>query len=269
VQARASGVESLDAQVMLAHLLGHGRTWILAHPEAQLDPAQADCFAQMVAHRQASTPVAYLIGEREFYGLPFFVSPDVLIPRPETEHLVEAALDWVNTRKSVTIADVGTGSGAIAVSLAVHLPDARVVATDWSHEALAVASRNTERHGVRERVMLVQADLMAPLLPPLDLIVSNPPYIPTAELAGLEVSRHEPHAALDGGPDGLAVVRRLLADMPHLLARPGLLLVEIGAGQGPAASTLAREAFTDGDVTVLRDYAGHDRVLRMALEATS
>lgn len=264
--ARALGVSALDAQVILGHVLGRDRGWLLAHPEARLSAAQATTFAELIARRHTGEPVAYLTGQREFFGLTFHVSPAVLVPRPETEHLVEAALEWATPRQPLTIADAGTGSGAIAISLAAHLPQARVVATDISRAALAVAAGNAERHGVAARLSLVQADLLTPLHPGVALIVSNPPYITTADLAALEVARHEPHAALDGGPDGLEVIRRLLRDAARLLAQPGLLLVEIGAGQGAAATALAREPFPNAAITVLADYAGHDRVLRVALE---
>jgi len=267
--ARTPGVSPLDAQVILGHVLGRDRGWLLAHPEAPLSAAQAGAFAELIARRHTGEPVAYLTGQREFFGLVFHVSPAVLVLRPETEHLVEAALEWAAPRPPLTIADAGTGSGAIAVSLAAHLPQARLVATDISRAALAVAASNAERHGVAARLSLAQADLLAPLRPGVDLIVSNPPYIATADLAALAVARHEPRAALDGGPDGLEVIRRLLRDAARLLARPGLLLVEIGAGQGAAATALARDLFPEADVAVLPDYAGHDRLLRVALESPS
>lgn len=268
-QARASGIDGLDARVLLAYALHCEITWLLAHDDAPVDRAQASRFQTLVERRRAGEPVAYLTGERLFFGLPFHVSPAALIPRPETEHLVEAALEWARSRGRVRIADVGTGSGAIAVSLAVHLPETRVVATDRSRPALRVAAQNVARHHLDERVSLVQADLTAPLRPPFDLIASNPPYIPTSQLAQLEVARHEPRAALDGGRDGLAVIRHLLADAPRLLARPGLLLVEIGAGQAPAVCQLAGEIFHEADVSVVCDYGGHERVLRVALEGTA
>jgi release factor glutamine methyltransferase len=264
-RARATGASARDAQVILGHVLRRDRGWLLAHPGALLGAAQAAAYADLVARRRTGEPVAYLTGQREFFGLAFHVSPAVLVPRPETEHLVEAALEWAAAYQPLTIADAGTGCGAMAVSLAAHLPQTRVVATDISRAALAVAAGNAERHAVAARLSLVQADLLAPVRPGVDLIVSNPPYIPTADLAALEVARHEPRAALDGGPDGLEVIRRLLGDAARLLARPGLLLVEIGAGQGPAATALARDTFPEAAITILPDYAGHGRVLRVAL----
>lgn len=267
--ARDNGVATLDAQVLLANLMERERGWLLAHPEAALDGRQASCFRALVERCAAGEPVAYLTGRREFFGLSFDVSPAVLIPRPETEHLVEAALEWAKPRQPLAIADVGTGSGAIAVSLAVHLPGARLVATDTSRPALGVAARNAARHAVDDRIGLVQTDLLRGLRPYFDLIVANPPYIPSGQLADLAVARYEPHAALDGGPDGLDVVRRLLASVPRLLAVDGLLLVEIGAEQGAAVTALARESWPGADVAVLRDYAGHERLLRVELRGPS
>jgi release factor glutamine methyltransferase len=268
-RARDSGVKLLDAEVLLGHVLGRARTWLLAHPEETLDTEQSESFSALVERWLSGEPVAYLTGQREFFGLSLAVSPAVLIPRPETEHLVEAALEWAGARQPLIVADAGTGSGAIAVSLAVNLPEARLIATDTSREALEMAARNASGHGVEKRVMLVQTDLLGGLRPPFDLIVSNPPYIPGGQLSELEVARYEPHAALDGGQDGLDVIRRLLADAPRLLGDDGLLLVEIGAGQGRAVASLARGIWPEADIALLPDYSGHERVLRVAVGGTS
>jgi release factor glutamine methyltransferase len=215
----------------------------------------------------AGEPVAYLTGTRAFYDRDLVVTPAVLIPRPETEHLVEAALAWARglapeRQRGLRIADVGTGSGAIAVTLAAHLPGAQVWAVDISAEALAVAAQNAARHGVTGHLILVEGDLLAQV-PPVDLIAANLPYVPRAKLAALPVTRHEPWLALDGGPDGLDLIRRLLAQAPAVLAAGGLALLEIEAGQGPAVRALAEAAFPGAAVAVLTDWTGHDRLVRI------
>jgi release factor glutamine methyltransferase len=261
----------LEAEVLLAHVLETSRAVLIAHHERPLTPAQLDQYQALVRRRAANYPLPYLTGRIEFYGLEFEVTPDVLIPRPETETLVDLAL----RRRPARVVDVGTGSGCIAVSLAVHLPEVTVYAVDVSPAALAIARRNAERHGVAERVRLLAGDLLGPLPGPLDLIVSNPPYVPTDERAALPASvrDHEPRLALDGGPDGLALVRRLLAQAPAVLRNPapvtgcpgGGLLIEIGANQGEAASRLARAFFPHATVRVHPDLAGRDRVLEVQM----
>jgi len=185
----------------------------------------------------------------------------VLIPRPETETLVDLAL----AHRPMTVVDVGTGCGCIAISLAVRLPRATICAIEISPAALAVAWRNVERHGVAARVHLMLGDVLTPCPGPVDLIVSNPPYVPTGECTALPVSvrNHEPRPALDGGPDGLALTRRLLAQAPAVLRPGGALLIEIGADQGDAASRLARTFFPQATIRVHPDLAGRDRVLEV------
>jgi release factor glutamine methyltransferase len=274
----AAGCETphLDAEVLLAHILDRDRVWLYAYSEHTLSPAQLSVYQSLVSRRASREPVAYLIGHREFYGLDFVVTPDVLIPRPETELLVERAIQWARTSSySGVIADVGTGSGAIAVSLALHLPRAYVVATDTSPAVLSVACCNAARHGVANRVFLIQADLLrplrrftphkgvAPLVGSLSLIVANPPYLTQAEMAAAppEVARWEPRPALDGGPDGLAVIHRLLAMASDRLAAGGALLVEIGAHQAVDVLGLASRYFPQAALEIARDYAGRDRLL--------
>jgi release factor glutamine methyltransferase len=254
----------LDAEVLLAHVAGQGRAWLYAHPEHILSSSQLSAYHALLERRARREPVAYLTGSKEFYGLEFLVTPDVLIPRPETERLVEIALEWLRTSAGEgLVVDVGTGSGAIAVTLAVHVAHARVLATDISPAALAVARHNAARHGVAARVHCVQANLLAPLPKELSLVVANPPYLTRAELDAVapEVARYEPSQALDGGPDGLAVLERLLAMASCRLCPGGALLVEIGAGQGARACALARGYFPGSGVEIARDYAGRDRVL--------
>ena len=261
-----------EALILLAHVLGVGRAVfavdVLAHPERALAPDRAAAFEALVTRRAAGEPLPYLTGTRAFYHHDFLVTPAVLIPRPETEHLVEAALDWSRQRapegRGLTLVDVGTGSGAIALSLAAALPGATVHALDVSPAALDVARRNAARMGVAN-VIFGQGDLLAPLPPDVrpDLVIANLPYIPAAELATLPVARHEPRLALDGGPDGLDLIRRLAAQAADRLATPGCLLLEIGAGQGEAAAVLAAACFPAGRIDVINDYAGHDRVVRV------
>ena len=253
----------LEAEVLLAHVTGLTRTAILAHPERPLSPDERARYGDLLARRAAGIPLPYLTGRVEFFGLDFVVTPDVLIPRPETETLVELALE----RGPRTVVDVGTGSGCVAVALATHLPRARIYATDLSRAALRVAAENARRHGVADRIHFLQADLASPLRGPVDMLVSNPPYVAEEEWALLpeSVREHEPHLALDGGPGGLRVVRRLLADAARLLRPGGILLVEIGAGQGPEAAALARAVFPPARVRIHPDLAGRDRVLEVLL----
>jgi len=262
--ARASDSEPLDATVLLAHVLGTDRAALITHPERTLTPDQSTRFHDLVTRRAAGTPVPYLTGTRAFYGLEFAVTPDVLIPRPETEHLIEAALAWARERRDLRVADVGTGSGAIAVTLATQLPEARVWAVDISPAALAVASRNVDRYDLGKRVQCVRGDLLEPLSAAglkIDLIAANLPYIALDDLGSLPVALHEPRLALAGGADGLDMIRRLLDQAPGVLAADGLLLMEIGAGQGARVCALAEAAFPGARVRLVADYAGHDRVV--------
>ncbi|MBN1681748.1 MAG: peptide chain release factor N(5)-glutamine methyltransferase [Anaerolineae bacterium] len=273
VLAGVPDVEPLDAQLLLMHVLGVERAALMAYPEYPVNPAQAAAYRRLIMQRADGVPIAYLIGRRVFYDREFIVSPAVLIPRPETEHLVEEALAWARGRSRLRVVDVGTGSGAIAVTLAAHLPDAAVIAIDVSIEALDVARQNAARYDLAERITFIQGDLLAPVLDGLphgdqlvdhriDLIAANLPYIAGPDLAALPVTRFEPRLALDGGPDGLDLIRRLLAQVAVVLAPAGLLLLEIGAGQGERVRQMTREALPGARVTVLADYAGHDRVIR-------
>lgn len=254
----------LDAEILLAHALGWSRVRVLAGARENIPADALQTFCALVLRRAAREPVAYLVGRKEFYGLEFIVDRRVLVPRPETETLADAALEWARRRFSsqdtLLIADIGTGSGCIAVALAVHLPNALIYATDLSPDALAVARQNIELHGVANRVTLLCGDLLAPLPQPVDLLVSNPPYTVFEEIDP-GVRLHEPHLALDGGNDGLAVYRRLLAAAPQVLRPGGALMLEIGAMQAEAVTALARQAFPGAAVHVRRDLAGRDRVV--------
>lgn len=278
---QAGATPRLDAELLLAHVLGWPRARLLAEGRQPLAADQLAAFGLLVERRRALEPVAYLTGHKEFFGRDFLVDRRVLVPRPETELLVELALERTRTKNQepgtarhqsgsgsrfsvlgspLLIADIGTGSGCIAITLALELPAAELLAVDLSPGALAVARANAERHGVAGRVRLLQGDMLAPLETLVDLLVSNPPYTVLATIDE-NVRRHEPHLALDGGPDGLALYRRLLAGAPARLRPGGSLLLEIGANQGAAVATLARAAFPASQVAVQRDLAGLDRVL--------
>ena len=265
-QLRNQGIESprLDAELLLAHVLGVNRAAVLTWPERRLTPKQLTHFRAMTARRASREPLAYVLGQREFFGLEFAVNPAVLIPRPETELMVEHTLRLAGRfAKPLYIADVGAGSGAIAVTLAVRLPEATVYALDASTEALVVVTENARRHSVSERVPCLQSDLLTALPAPVDLITANLPYVTSEEWEGLtpEIRLFEPRAALDGGPDGLDLIRRLLATAAPHLNPGGAILLEIGASQGAAVTTLARELFPLADVQLVPDYAGLDRLV--------
>jgi release factor glutamine methyltransferase len=233
-----------DAEVLLAHLLGWDQAALLTHPERLLSPAEADQFERLLRRRLATEPIQYIIGAQEFFGLRLEVSPDVLIPRPETEHLVEAVLarfDCFGREANLRIVDVGTGSGAIAVALAHALPRSQVTAVDFSSAALEVARLNAQRHRVSERVTLLQSDLLAAVDgADFDAVVSNPPYVADAEVLEPQVSNYEPHSALYAGPTGLEVYERLIPQARRVLKPQGWLVLEVGHGQQPALEGLLR-----------------------------
>ncbi len=259
---KAAAIETprLDAEVLLAHLLRQSRAWLYAHPEYALAPQTARRYQTLLEQRLRHTPVAYLTGEREFFGLPFFVSPAVLIPRPETELLVELALKRI--RAGDTVIDVGTGSGCLAVSLAVNSA-ARIIATDISTAALSIAQKNISRHNVGNQVKLLCANLLTGLSGPVNIIVSNPPYISPATLPTLPatVRQFEPRRALTDGVDGLSAIAGLLRVAPRILKAGGHLLIETGASQGDAALELAQTHCPRAGFEIRRDLAGKDRVL--------
>jgi release factor glutamine methyltransferase len=262
--ATSSSTPRLDAEMLLAHVLGWPRSRLLACSDETPDAAQAAAFEQLVARRLALEPVAYLVGQREFYGLEVHVDARVLVPRPETELLVELAIGQAQGRAAqvqpLVLADVGTGSGAIALALAAHLPQAHIYATDISRGALEVAAANVARHGLQQRITLLEGDLLAPLPQPVPIIVSNPPYTLLSQI-DRNVYQHEPHLALDGGPDGLVLYRRLLEQAPRWLLPGGALLLEIGAAQAASVVALVRAAFGRPHIAVQRDLAGHPRVV--------
>ncbi len=293
---RAANVPShtLAAELLLMHAMGRDRTWIYAHPEAELGPGECEKYFVLVARRSAGEPVQYLTGKQEFWGLEFEVAPAVLIPRPETEHVIEVALERLGERgiqvdlatgapsPPLRVADVGTGSGCLAVALAHELPHAEIVATDISAEALEVARRNAARHGVADRIQFAQGDLLEPVRRaasaadqdacPFDLIVSNPPYVARSEAGELprEVRDHEPHAALFGGLTGIEIYARLIEQAGTLLrhvsdgAKPspgGILVLELGYDSAEYVRKIFLAQSGWANLRITNDLAGIPRVL--------
>ncbi len=265
----AAGIEDawLEAEVLVRHTLRLDRPHLLSCLQEPLSEAHRASFQSLLRRRLAHEPTAYITGHREFYGLELETTPAALIPRPETELLIDEVLSAVGgegrTQKRRLIADVGTGNGAVAVALAAHLPAATIHAIDISGEALALARRNAERHAVAERIRFHEGDLLDPLPEPVDAVAANLPYVKSADWEALppEIREHEPRDALDGGPTGLREVERLLRQAPGHLRTGGFLAVEIGWDQGDAAAAIARECFPNVSVTVKQDLAGLDRVL--------
>ena len=232
-----------DAETLLLHLIGKSRAWLLAHLEDDFAGCPAIRFEGLIQRRLAGEPIQYITGETEFYGLPLLVSPDVLIPRPETEHLVETVITLAAQFQQPRIVDIGVGSGAIAVALAHHLQTSSVTAIDVSEAALAIAQRNAERNGVRARIRFLQGDLLVPIdAERFDLVVSNPPYVASVdrEALSIEVREHEPALALFAGIDGLDVYRRLIPAAHSALAAGGFVALEIGFGQSEAIESMLR-----------------------------
>lgn len=268
----AAGIDDarIEAEVLLAHALGVGRETLLARLQEPLAADATTRFEAMLNRRLAHEPTAYIIGHREFYGLEFACSPAALIPRPETELLVEEALRWLRSPESrpARIIDVGTGNGAIAVTLAVNALDVRVTALDVSWAALQLARRNAAAHGVAGRIDFVQGDLLSALAEPSELIVANLPYVPTQLYRKLapELRDHEPEGALHPPQaGGTAIIERLVTQAVERLRPGGLLLVEHAWNQGRRLRETARAAFPNARIETKRDLAGRERVLAVAV----
>jgi release factor glutamine methyltransferase len=268
-----SDTPALDASVLLAHIANKPRTWVLAHPELALTTEQQNQLNEALTRLESGEPFPYVLGHWEFFGLDLDVTPDVLIPRPETELLVEKAIVWLQrARDRRTVADIGTGSGAIAVSIAVNVPDAYITATDISNKALDIAKRNARKFNVDRRIEFFECDLL-PAKPELfsteehfDLICANLPYIPTETLHALPVYGREPTLALDGGRDGLDLFRRLLKIAPEWLAPNSMMLLEIEATRGIQALSLAYDSFSEeAEIHLHQDLTGNDRLLEIML----
>jgi release factor glutamine methyltransferase len=260
----AAGIDTarLDAEVLLAHACGSSRVALIAGL-TRIDSDAAEKFRAMVARRAAREPLAYIIGSKEFFSLDFEVTPAVLIPRPETETLVEAALKFLAAHREPRVLDIGTGSGAIAIAIAANVPAARIIATDISKEALEVARRNAIRLRCADRFEFVATDLFPEGDSRFDLIVSNPPYVAEADFKGLapEIRLHEPRGALVFGEDGLDMYRRIAADSRSRLNADGAVMVEIGAGQASSVEALFRRAGFS-NIDAVRDLAGIERIVR-------
>ena len=260
---RRAGIEAAEreALALAAWVLDVSTAIAFAHPERELTAEQEARFRQGVERRTSREPFAYITGRAEFYGLDFVVDRRVIVPRPETEHVVEQALAIASEFPKPMVVDIGTGSGCIAVAVAHNVPQAEVYAIDLSADALQVAAENVRRHQLENRVRLLHGDLLEPLPKPVHVIACNPPYIAIGEFPNLmpEVRDYGPRSALDGGEDGLAVIRRVVDAAPaHLLGR-GALVMEIGAGQGAAVLALAKPRFAAARIEC--DLAGLDRVL--------
>lgn len=265
------GLESprLDAEVLLSHVLKKQRIYLYVHFDEPLQPEELAAYREMVKKRVMHVPVAYILGEREFMGLTFKVTPDTLIPRPDTEILVQAAIDRlkampVSDDTALHIADIGTGTGAICLSVLHYLPQATAETVDISPAARAVAEENAEQLGLADRITFHTGDLLAPLAGrTFAAILSNPPYIPEADIGTLapEVRTKEPHTALSGGADGLDFYRRLAAEAPQMLVPNGFLAFEVGIHQAQDVAALAKANPLIGKTEILPDYAGIDRVV--------
>ena len=257
---RKSSSPTLDAQVLLAAALGRSRAWLLAHPEIELSDPQARTFAASLEQVLAGKALPHVLGEWEFYGRRFRLSPAVLIPRPETELVVEKLLELAGAGgTALSVCEVGTGSGCVAVTLALELPGAEIVATDISRCALGIARVNAQANGVANRIRFVQADLLGGLLNRFDIVCANLPYVRTAELGGL--LGREPRLALDGGNDGLLLIRRLIKDLPRCLRPGGWAILEIDPRQAEQVVQLTLAKLPGSAVEVFQDLAGRDRAV--------
>jgi len=256
---------SLESELLLRHTLKISRVQLYLNLDYELNSKEEKTFWHLIERRLSGEPTAYITGHREFYELDFYVDPSVLIPRPESELLVEKALKLARNRTMPTIAEVGTGSGAIATSLALNLPQTKIYATDISASALKVALFNCQKHGVVNRICLLQGDMLDPLPEPVDLIVANLPYVKESELPQINTQNSEPSLALNGGSDGLKKIRQLCRQANKKLCPDGYLLLEIGQGQRRAVTTFLHNLFPSARIEVTPDLGGIDRVVSLTL----
>ncbi|MEN6299362.1 MAG: peptide chain release factor N(5)-glutamine methyltransferase [Anaerolineaceae bacterium] len=265
--ANVSETPLLDAQVLIAHILDKPRTWVLAHPESYLTPQETERLECSLSQIENGIPLPYVLGSWEFFGRQFLVTPDVLIPRPETELLVEKALSWLFLRTknhpdiNILSADVGCGSGCIGITLAANFNPIRVLASDISFSALRVASQNAFIHSVHSRLDFVRCHLLPSISQKFDLICANLPYIPTHTLHSLEVHKKEPTIALDGGPDGLKFIKPFLSQSSNSIKADGLILLEIESSQCSHVLKLARAFLPKASIELIQDIAHHDRLI--------
>jgi release factor glutamine methyltransferase len=260
---KSSDTPGLDAQALVGLVMDRPCSWVMAHPEVALAASQAARLENLVERLERGDPLPYILGRWEFFGLEFEVTPDVLIPRPETELLVERAVAWLKAHPGQRhAADIGTGSGCIGIALAANVPDLQVMASDISTQALEMARRNATKIGVGQRMEFQHCDLFPPQAE-FNLIVANLPYIPTRTLHKLPIFGREPTLALDGGRDGLKLIQRLLTAAPDRLIPGGLLLMEIEASQGSPALSLACDVFGAAEIHLHQDLSGRDRILEI------
>ena len=255
----------MEAELLLRHLWQWDKADFYVNLNAELAPEQIQTLNSLIQRRIRHEPIAYITGRKEFFGIEFYVDPRVIIPRPETELLVEQALELANRRfpRSCISADIGTGCGAIAIALASNLTQAKVYATDISAPALEVAAVNCQRHGVTGQVQLLQGDLLDPIPEPVHLVVANLPYVRDSEIAELSAESRlfEPMIALAGGEDGLEWIRKLLSQAGDKMSQDGAILIEIGCDQGVTVASLATEVFPKAAIRIVPDLSGHDRVV--------
>lgn len=255
---------NIEARVLLSHVLDKPHEWLVAHSEIELDEQQYHSAEILLERLKNGEPLPYLIGKQYFYGHEFQVTPDVLIPRPETELLVEECIKWLEENPGKRImADVGTGSGAIAITLALHINDLNVTATDISQKALEVARNNANTLKVSNKITLIQDDLLENCSTCFDIIAANLPYIPSTKLKTLTVSEHEPLLALDGGENGLLLIKKLLQQCKSLVNPGGLIILEIEEGQSKDLCMLVSEIYPSKKFEVLNDLAKRPRVLKI------
>ncbi len=255
----------LDAQLLLCHVLDVDKPYLISHDDRVLDSGEQAQFEALIERRAKGEPIAYIVGKKHFWDLEFIVTPSVLIPRPETEHLLEAALTRAKAKEQLIAVDIGTGSGAIAVTIAKHT-NASMFAVDISPDALSVAKQNARKHEVE--IQFYQGSLAQPLINhgiKVDLLMANLPYIRSDEMPALAVSKHEPQLALDGGDDGLELVRELLLQVPDVCQPEALILLEIGMEQGQAVLDFARNNLAIRNAAIIKDLAGLDRIVRLEL----
>ncbi len=257
-----SETPNLDAQLLLGHSMGVSRTWVIGHTHDVITPNVFKNFQSLISQREMGVPLPYILGWWEFYGRRFRVSEEVLIPRPETELLVEVAINYLTQNSARQfVLDIGTGSGCIAISLAAEMSRLEILATDISRNALGLAKENAVKHGVSERIHFVQMDLSTGVSAQPDVVCANLPYIPGEQLQNLEVANWEPSIALDGGVNGLSQIIDLLDDLPRIVQPGGMILLEVEEKKGDDVRVEARERFPDGKIELHCDLAGKDRLL--------
>jgi len=259
----------LECELLLRYALRLSRVQLYLDLDCELGSEEEADFWQLIKRRLNGEPTAYIIGHREFYGLDFYVGSSVFIPRPESELLVEKALELAQNSIVSSIAEIGTGCGAIAISLALNLPQAKIYATDISASALKVALFNCQKHGVEDRICLLQGDMLNPLPEPVDLIIANLPYVREKELPRISPAGFEPRLALNGGRDGLEKIRQLCQPLGDKLCPEGCLLLEIGQGQVTAVTTFLSHLFPWAKIEVVPDLSGIDRVVSLTFSTTT